>query len=410
MRNLALTGGLAVLLLPSLLAPARAGDWPQFRGPGGTGVADDTGLPVHWGATENVRWKADLPGRGLSNPIIADGRVFVTASSGYRQDRLHILCFDLAAGKKLWERQLWATGSTVSNSKTCMAAPTPVTDGERVYALFATGDLACLDAEGNLLWYRALVRDYPLITNQVGMAASPVLWKDTLIVPMENAGDSFVAGFDKLTGRNRWKQPRARDINWVSPLLVQHGGRAEVLVQSAKELTAYDPATGDRRWELQTSGLSIISSPAASGDLLLVPGGELRALRPAADGKPPEPAWKNGKLNSSFATPLPYGGRVYNVNTANVLTCVDAADGKARWQQRLGLEGQVWASPVAADGKVYVVNEAGTTAVVGIGDRPELLATNALDETILATPAIAAGALFLRSDQHVYCIGAKKGK
>ena len=410
MKTLALVGGMATVLVPLLTVPAQAGDWPQFRGPGGTAVSEDTDLPVHWSATENVRWKVDLPGRGLSNPVIARGRVYVTASSGYRQDRLHVLCFDQADGKKLWERQFWATGNTISNPKTCMAAPTPVTDGERVYALFATADLACLDADGNLVWYRALARDYRNITNQVGMAASPVLYKDVLIVPMETVGDSFVSGLDKMTGRNRWKDARARDINWVTPALVRGGDHDAVVVQSAKELTAYDPETGARQWDFKCEGLSTIPSPVAGPDAVLVSGRDFQRLRLPADSSPPEVMWKNNRLKSGYVTPLLYRGRVYTVNPANIFVCGDAATGKILWQERLNLEGDVSASPVAADGKVYVVNEGGTTVVVRVGDRPEVLAANELEETILATPAIAGGALFLRSDKHLYCIGAKKGK
>src|SRR5262245_4402795 len=171
-----------------LATVAHAGDWTQFRGNGAAGVSDETGLPSTWSETENIRWKAELPGRGLSNPVIAGGRVYVTACSGQEQARLHVLCFDVRTGKKLWERQFWATGNTGCHPKTNMAAPTPVTDGERVYALFATADLACLDKNGDLLWYRSLVSDYPTLSNQVGMAASPVLCKDVLIVPMENVG------------------------------------------------------------------------------------------------------------------------------------------------------------------------------------------------------------------------------
>src|SRR5262249_53280873 len=139
-----------------------AGDWTQFRGPDG-GVAHETGLPVKWGPEQGLRWKAELPGRGGSNPVIASGRGFVTASSGYRQNRLHVLCFDADTGQKLWERQLAATGSTACHPMTCMAAPTPVTDGQHVYALFATADLVALDRDGNLLWYRSLAGDYPTI-------------------------------------------------------------------------------------------------------------------------------------------------------------------------------------------------------------------------------------------------------
>src|SRR5579875_3980237 len=148
------------LFAPWQEIPIWAGDWPQFRGPGGTAVSEEKGLPVKWSTTENVRWKAELPGRGVSSPVLAGGRVYVSAASTYRERRLHVLCFDAAKGEKLWERQFAATGGTMCHPKTSMAAPTPVTDGRHVYALFATGDLAAFTRDGDLLWYRALQRDY----------------------------------------------------------------------------------------------------------------------------------------------------------------------------------------------------------------------------------------------------------
>jgi outer membrane protein assembly factor BamB len=389
-----------------LAAPAHAGDWTQFRGPNGTATSLETGLPIRWSRTENIRWKVELPGRGLSCPVIASGRVYVTACTGYQQRRLHVLCFDATNGARLWERQLWATGSTMCNSKTCMAAPTPVTDGERVYALFATGDLACLEKDGDLLWYRSLVGDYPTITNQVGMAASPILWKDTLFLPMENAGESFVAGVNKFTGQNRWKVERSRGIYWVTPQLFRNGDRTEVLFQSGGETTAFDPESGHKLWAYK-GGPSGVVSPLASDGLALVPGGEFTALRPAKDAATPEVVWKTNKLKTSYSSALAYQGRVYAVNGANVLNCAEAGSGKILWQQRL--KGPFWASPVAADGKIYLVNEEGTTTVIQTGDQPQIVSTNPLGETMLATPAIANGAIFLRSDQHLYCIGAKTG-
>jgi outer membrane protein assembly factor BamB len=321
-----------------------------------------------------------------------------------------VLCFEAATGKKQWERQFWATGNTVCNAKTCMAGPTPVTDGKRVVALFATGDLACLDADGDLLWYRALARDYPTITNQVGMAASPILWEDMLLLPLENAGESFVAGLDANTGKNRWKAERARDINWATPVLFGDGKQSAVLFQSRQEITAYDPATGKLRWTYKANGLATIPSPLAGNGLIFVPGGELTALRPVAAKDAPEVVWQTNQLRTSYATPLLYKDRLYAVNSAGVLNCVEARDGNLVWQERLKVKAQFSASPVAGDGKVYLVNEEGTTVVVQVGDQPRVLATNKLDETLLATPALSGGALFLRSDQHLYCIGEKQEK
>jgi outer membrane protein assembly factor BamB len=395
-----------VLAACGLAAAAPAGDWPQFRGPGGTAVSPETGVPVKWGPDENVRWKVKLPGRGLSNPVIAGGRVYVTACTGADQDRLHVLCYEEATGKKLWQRQFWATGSTLCNPKTCMAAPTPVTDGKRVYALFATGDLACLDKDGDLVWYRSLVGDYPTVGNNVGMAASPILAKDCLIVPMENVGESFAAGIDRRTGKNHWKVGRARGINWVTPLLLARDGREEVLFQSGGEITAYDAGSGTKRWSYSGSGLSTIPSPVLGDGLVFVPGGRMVALRPGSGKAAPRVVWQKPKLQCAMASPLFYQGRVYAVNSVGVLNCARADTGEVLWQLRL--RGPFSASPVAADGKIYLVNEQGTTSVVQAGAAGKLLRTNSLPETILATPTVANGAIYLRSDRHLYCIGGKK--
>jgi outer membrane protein assembly factor BamB len=397
---------LAFLLLPTNLW---AGDWPQFRGPGGTAVSEETGLPVRWSPTDNIRWKVDLPGRGVSSPVIAAGKVYVTACTGFQQTRLHVLCYDAVNGKKLWERQFWATGNTMCNDKTCMAAPTPVTDGDHVYALFACGDLVCLDAAGNLQWYRALARDYPTLGNNVGMAASPVLWKDILILPLENPGDSFVAGLDKHSGQNLWRTDRDRDLNWVTPLVIDLGDQPQVLLQSQRELTACDPRTGQKLWSYKSQALSNVPSPFLAKGMVFVAGGGLIALQPGTESVSPTMLWQANKLASGYTTPLFYEDRVYAVHPAGLLNCCDAAKGKVLWQQRLrGSGNQYWASPVAADGKIYVVDEGGTTTVIRPGVEPKILATNALEGIILATPAIAVGAIFLRSDRHLFCISDKK--
>jgi outer membrane protein assembly factor BamB len=386
-----------------------AGDWPQFRGPGGSSVSEETRLPIRWSQTENMRWKVDLPGRGVSSPVIAGGKVYITACTGFQQTRLHVLCYQAATGKKLWERQFWATASTMCNDKTCMAAPTPVTDGERVYALFACGDLAAFDSNGDLLWYRSLGRDYPALGNNVGMAASPVLCKGVLILPMVNPGDSFIAGLDKHSGRNMWKSEQSRDLNWVTPLVIKDNSTSEVLFQSTNGLTACDPQTGRARWSFTEQKLSGVPSPVRGNDLLFVAAGGVIALRPGSENQSASLAWQSGKLASGYSSALFYEGRVYAVNTAGVLNCADAVNGKSLWQERLkGKTNQYWASPVVGDGKLYAVDEGGTTNVIQIGPQPVVLATNPLDETILATPAISGGAIYLRSDQHLYCIAEKR--
>ena len=392
------------LILALFLAgvPAAAADWPGWRGPGGSGVSDEKGLPSRWSESENVRWKAELPGRGLSSPVIAGGKVYVTASSGVKQDRLHVLSFDAVTGRKLWERQLWATGDTQCHPKTSMAAPTPASDGARVYALFATCDFAAYDAAGRLAWYRSLTRDYPDLSNQVGMAASPVLWEDLLVIALDTDSAAFVVAVDTATGANRWKTERPRGINWTTPVFFRRGSRAEVVVQSGRGLTAYEPRTGEVRW-VHEAGLDPIASPVAGGEVLFAPGGNISAILPAAGDEGPRVLWTSPRIKASTASPLHYESRLYAIASAGILACADAATGDVLWQERL--QGPFSASPVLGDGKLYCVNEEGVTAVVDLRAENRVVAKNPLGEEILASPAISGGSIFFRSDRHLHAIG-----
>lgn len=400
-------------LFTSLLAVAfgsalHAGDWPQFRGPNSSGIADQTNVPVKWSKKENLRYKVKLPGRGLSNPVIAEGRIYVTCSSGWQQNRLHVLCLDEKTGEKLWERQFWGIGGTQAHPKTCMAAPTPVTDGKFVYALFATHDLVALDKDGNLQWFRSLTSDYPTVGNNVGMASSPVLAGDTLVLAVENVGESFAVGIDTKTGQNRWKEKRERGINWVTPLVIERNDRPEVLVQSPKKLTSYDVKTGKKRWEFTQGKLSTIPSPVFGNGLVLAPGGTyLYALRPSGENAEPEVVWKSRKLSSGYASPLYYQDHVYTLTTQGVFRCADANTGEEIWDIRF--QGPFAASHVAADGKIFLTNEEGKTIVLKAGGKKaEVLAVNEIGDTILASPVIANGAVYLRSDDFLYCFGPKQ--
>jgi outer membrane protein assembly factor BamB len=284
-----------------------------------------------------------------------------------------------------------------------MAAPTPTSDGSNVYALFATNDLVCLDRDGTLVWYRSLARDYPNITNQVGMAASPILCGDTLIASLETDAESCALGISKHTGQNQWRIERELGINWVTPHVYRRGNSAELLLQSRADLSAYDPQTGEKKWSHRGSSLDVIPSPLTAGDTVFVPAGQLIALRPKQNGESPQVLWESPKLRASTASPTFYKGRLYAVNSAGVLTCADPEGGEIIWQERL--KGPFSASPVAADDKLYVVNEEGTTFVIDTKSEDRLLATNPLGETILGSAAISNGSVYLRSDQHLFCIG-----
>src|SRR5262245_9002923 len=386
------------------IRPARTA--AQFRGAGGNGVSAETGLPVTWSEKQGIRWKAELPGRGLSNPVFAGGRVFVTASSGVEQNQLHVLCFDVASGKKLWERSLWATGGTLCHPKTNMAAPTPVTDGKNVYALFATCDLAAFDRDGNLQWYRSLVGDYPTVGNNVGMAASPVLYENLFIHCLENVGDSFAVAIDTRTGENRWRVDRPRGINWVTPIVIKNGQRDEVLFQGDKDLSAHDPQSGKKLWSLTGKSFSTISSATFGDGLIYTSVDKFSAIRPASGKAKPQSVWQSGKHPTGYSSPVLYQGKLNTVSFQVVMNCSDAATGQHIWSQRL--DGKYAASPLAADGKLYVVNEEGTTTVMQAGAEAKILATNPLADAILASPVAAERAIFLRSDKYLYCIGSTK--
>jgi outer membrane protein assembly factor BamB len=339
----------------------------------------------------------------VSSPVVAGGRVYVTCSSGTRDDRLHVLCFDAATGKQLWHRQLQATGGTACHPKTCMAANTPVADETGVYALFATADLAAFDADGTLRWYRSLVGDYPTITNQVGMAASPILVKDKLIVPMDNAGESFLAALDTKYGKNVWKTERKRDINWVTPVVREVGDKTEVLFAGSDGLTAYDAASGEKRWNYK-AGINLIPTAALEGDTLYLPGGGVTKLKLTEKGVAEKPEWESKSVRPGMPSPLVYAGKVWAANGQGLISCADTKTGKEVFSERV--KGAFSASPIAGDGKVYCLNETGACTVLDAKAAGfEILAVNELGEETLGTPAIANGVIFIRTDKTLFAIG-----
>lgn len=380
-----------------LLGAAVAGDWRQFRGPAANGASPETGLPSTFEGDRSIAWKAALPGRGLSSAIVVGDRVFVTCASGPRQQRLHVVCFRASDGAKLWERQFWATGRTMCQEKTCVAAPSPASDGQYLFALYSSNDLVCLDLEGNLIWLRGLTADYPNASNSLGMTSSLAVADGTVIAQIENDSESFTAGLDAPTGVNRWKLSRPKIANWVSPVVWPGpGGKTLVFLQSNKGSATVEVATGAVRWELKEAASSIPSSTVAGG-VLFVPVHGLTAFAADSTGPAPRELWRSGQLRPGTASPLVLGERIFTVNDAGVLTCGAVADGKRLWQLRL--KGPISASPVAAENHVYLVSEKGVVQVVDVA-KTEGEVTGELDlgATVLSTPAIANGALYVRSD------------
>lgn len=382
----------------------RATDWRQFRGPSSNGVSDETGLPISLDAGKSIAWKVNLPGRGLSSPIIVGDRVFVTCSSGPKQQRLHVICFNAADGSQRWERQFWATGRTMCHEKTSVAAPTPASDGERVFAIYSSNDIVCLDLDGNLLWLRGLGRDYPNASNSLGMSSSLVTADGVVIAQVENDSESFTAGLDALIGVNRWKLDRPKMANWTSPVLLKNrDGKQLAVLQSGKGLSAIEPATGKILWEY-TDGASTVPSSTPSGENLFVPSHGMTVLQPGTPGEAPKQLWRSAQLRPGTPSATVLGQKVFALNDGGVLTCGDAASGQRLWQLRL--KGPFSATPVGAGAYLYCVNEKGLTQVVDtFKPEGEVISELDLGETVLSTPSIAGGAIYIRSDKLLWKIG-----
>jgi outer membrane protein assembly factor BamB len=394
-------------LVVSLLAPVlpALANWPQFRGRNSAGHAEGNPPPAEL-TQKNILWKAKLPGRGLGSPIVWGDRVFLSAATGPQQERLHVFCFGAADGKLLWERQFQATGRTMSHEKTCNAAPTPCTDGQRVFVIWSCNDLVCLDFDGSLLWLRGLTYDYPNASNSLGMASSPVVIDDTLVVMVENDSDSFTAGIDSKTGVNRWKLPRTKTANWSSPAMYESGGRRNVCLMSSDGVIGVDPSTGSTLWKVDGGGATIPSC-TVSGLTLFVPVKGLSAFDLSkASAAAPEPLWSSAQLSSGTATPIAHGDSVFTVNNAGVLARAGISDGATQWKLRLN--GAFSSSPVMAGALLYIPSEKGELKVVDTAAQPEgkIVSELALGETILCTPAISNGALYLRSDASLWKIGS----
>ena len=397
------------LAIVAILTSTAGADWLCFRGDS-TNTAPGEKPPVSWNVEtgENIAWKAELPGRGTSSPIVARGKVIVTASSGPRDARLHVLCYDATSGNQLWERQFWATGRTLHHPMTAVATNTPASDGDLVFAFFSSNDMACLDLDGNLQWFRGLAYDYPAAGNDAGMSSSPTVSGDTVIVQVESQGESFAAALNKLTGEDCWRIKRASLPNWSSPVVTRDAnGREIVLLQSAEKLSAHDPATGDELWSHDSTNDGITSS-VATGEMVYLPtmGSGVRALQLAAGTTKPRVAWTQNKLNFGAASPVAHDGKIYTINRAGVLTCGRTIDGNVLWQLRL--KGAFWATPLLAGSCLYAANQDGEVQVVRLSEKKgEVVSTNVMGESLLASPAVADAALYYRGDKHLWKIGAR---
>jgi len=393
-----------------LTAPAGAENWPGWRGPTGMGISAETKLPVEWCSTKNIRWKVELHGAGVNAPVVWGERVFLTASDGRLNDRLHVFCYQRKDGKQLWHSRFFGTAPTDLFASGGMAVPTPVTDGKHLFALFGTGDLMCLDFAGKPVWIRSLAQEYGPFRNRWGMGTSPILVGDNLIVQVDHWSQSYLLCVDAATGANRWKTERDASVNWSSPVAVKFKDRDELIVMGTYRAMGYDLNTGSERWQVRGMGMQCIPSPIVEGNILVAASGE-NTMAIKLDGKSgnltdSNVLWINKKAAAYLPSPVLYKGLVYIAGDRGINTCLDAAKGTVVWKKRLG--DQYYASPVAGDGKVYFPSKEGVVFVVQAGPKYELLAKNDMGEGIVASLAISDGDIFLRGEKHLFCIGAVK--
>jgi outer membrane protein assembly factor BamB len=391
----------------ALAFTATASDWPQFRGPDSSGTAPDAKVPTK----PKIDWSAPLPGRGLASPIVVGGKVFAAASSGPKQERLHLLCFSEKDGTKLWERQLKSTGRTMVHPKTSVAACTPCSDGRHVFALWSCNDVAAFDLEGNLLWTRGLTADYPNASNSLGMASSPIVVGETLVTMIENDSESYSLGLDVKTGRNLWKMDRPKAANWTSPISWRADAKSVpvAVLQSGKGLVAVDAASGSKLWEY-TEGASTMSSSVVAAGVIYAPSNGITALAPKETGNAPEQIWRAKPINPSTISPVVLDGRLFSINSAGVITTTDVKTGTPGWKLRVA--GPFSGSPVGAGKNLVVVSEKGLVQVVDIA-APEGAVAGQLQlplkeqtkELILSTPALSGSNIFVRTDSTLWRLG-----
>lgn len=385
-----------------------ADQWLEFRGPGGRS-ASSVETPLQFGGEkgEKIVWSQPTAGRGVGSPLLVDDLVIVTGSGGEYERDIYVEAFDERSGELRWRRALHALGRPYTHPTSANAAPTPVSDGERIFALFSSCDLVCLNRDGSLGWYRALAVDHPKTGNDVSMSSSPVVIDGVVLVQLENQGDSFVAGIDAKSGKDLWVRDRPRRANWTSPLAIRMpSGEAAFVVQNDEAVQLLRPRDGELLFELDIPG-STVSSPVATETSLLIPSGGLTLLDLSEAS--PRVAYESSRLQTRNASHVVMGDRVYACR-GSVLVAGRLSDGELLWQQRLPSVRSVWATPVATASGVYVFDQDGKVAVVrdnGSDEEPagELVAELEIPGPVLASPAVGNGALYVRSEQAIYKIG-----
>lgn len=421
-----------ILSLALLLLQA---DWSAWRGPFENGMARGE-APTTWSDTQNVAWKTEIPGRGHSSPVVYGDFMFITTAvpegplsggggggrgpgGGFAANVPHrflVMCLNRKTGKVLWEREaLEATphegyhfryGSFASNS--------PVTDGKHVYAFFGSRGLFVYTMEGKLAWQKSFS---PMrMRLAFGEGTAPVLHDNTLLLGFDQEEGSYLLALDKTTGKQIWKVDRDEPSAWSPPLVLTHEGQKQIIVAATNKTRAYEFATGKLIWECAGLGTNVIPAPVTAKGIVYVMSGHrdpnLMAIRLGRKGDltgTDAIVWQNKRANSYTPSPVLINDRLYFVSDNGFFSCLNALTGEVLFQERLPKPYNFKASPVGADGKIYLSTEEGDVLVMKIADKMEILATNTLkDEVFIASPAVVGGDLYLRSQKAIYCIRASK--
>ena len=435
-----------VIGLVALTGVAHAEDWPSWRGPDGRRVSSERGLPTTWSRDTGVAWRTPLRGLGVSSPIVAGDLVLLTSQvgrgplrpgshpalarggaespaderplGGRRGDGdgdgivFVVSAFSRVDGRVVWEHEIVAEGDLPqAHQKHNMASPSVVSDGERVYAWFATGQLVALDMHGGLVWQRHLGRDYGPFEIVWGHSSSPVLYEDLIILQCDHEPGAYLLALDRRTGDERWKVDRGQGLrSFSTPLVVAGPDGAELIVNASEGLDAYDPSTG--MWLWHTGGHNEYPIAAATyddnGTLYTGRGhraGPYMAIRLGGRGDVDEShvAWRVPTGAPYISSLLYYEGLIYMANGNGIVTAVDAETGRRVWQDRVG--GIYSASPVAGDGKVYLFSETGETVVLQAGRELHILQRNDLGERVVSSPAVSDGRIFIRTDESLIAVG-----
>ncbi len=413
------------LLATSILIPALTplggaaqqpvGPWAQFRGPGGQGHSTERGLPATWSSTVNIVWKTPLPGGGTSSPIVAGSRIFLTCYSGVAAEGLkrHLVCLDRSSGKVLWDRAVAAKLPEQERIREehGYASSTPVADAERVYAFFGKSGVVAFDHAGRQLWQS----DVGSGLNGWGSAASPVLYGELVIVNASVESDSLVA-LDRKTGQERWRAGGIKE-SWNTPILVQSPtGKAELVLAIFGKVLGFDPASGRQLWSCNTDiGWYMVPSLVARDGIVYCIGGRqggALAVRTGGQGDVTgsRRLWTLRK-GSNVTSPVLVGDHLYWMHeNLGIALCVEAKTGRLVYEERVPARlGQVYGSPIVADGKIFYPSRGGQTVVVPASPRFQVLAVNDLRDgsSFNACPAVAGGKLLIRSDKYLYCIGSR---